>query len=107
MAVAFAPNMRWFVHAVLLVFALMLGAPSALAAAAEADKAEKNRRKPLQRCDQLKGDAELECLKKARERVVEARQKRESGKSDESSNEERKKPDGGKGDQSAKGERKD
>jgi len=51
----------------------------------EVAKADAQRRKPLQRCDQLKGDAELQCLKKARERVVEAREKREStAKSDES-----------------------
>lgn len=47
-------------------------------AATDTSTAEKNRRKPLQRCDQLKGDAELECLRKARERVVESRQKRET-----------------------------
>ena len=51
----------------------------------EVAKADAQRKKPLQRCDQLKGDAELECLKKARERVVEARKKREStAKADES-----------------------
>jgi hypothetical protein len=51
----------------------------------EVAKADAQRKKPLQRCDQLKGDAELDCLKKARERVVEARKKREStAKGDES-----------------------
>lgn len=41
-------------------------------------KAEAARNKPLQRCDQLKDKAQVECLDKARERIVEARQKRES-----------------------------
>ena len=51
------------------------------ARAADTAAAEANRRKPLQRCDQLNDKAEIECLKKARERIVEARQKREaSGK---------------------------
>jgi hypothetical protein len=58
---------------------------AALAASGDIAKAQAERKKPLQRCDQLKGDAELECLKKARERVVEARKKREStAKADES-----------------------
>ena len=58
---------------------------TAHAAAGEVAEADAARKKPLQRCDQLKGDAELECLKKARERIVEARKKREaSGKGDES-----------------------
>jgi hypothetical protein len=69
------------------VAALVLASlPTAVpAASGEVAKAEAQRKKPLQRCDQLKGDAELECLKKARERVVEARKKREStAKADES-----------------------
>jgi hypothetical protein len=69
------------------VAALVLASlPTAVTAASgEVAKAEAQRKKPLQRCDQLKGDAELECLKKARERVVEARKKREStAKADES-----------------------
>jgi hypothetical protein len=41
-------------------------------------KADENRRKPLQRCDELADKAQLECLKKARERIVEARKKREA-----------------------------
>ena len=57
-----------------LVFALLAGA----AAAGETANAEANRRKPLQRCDQLNGKAEIECLKKARERIVEARRTREA-----------------------------
>ena len=48
------------------------------AAAGEAARADAARKKPLQRCDQLKDQAEIECLKKARERIVEARQQRES-----------------------------
>ena len=42
-------------------------------------KAEAARKKPLQRCDQLADKAQVECLQKARERIVEARQKREAG----------------------------
>jgi hypothetical protein len=41
-------------------------------------KADENRKKPLQRCDELADKAQLECLKKARERIVEARHKREA-----------------------------
>jgi hypothetical protein len=41
-------------------------------------KADENRKKPLQRCDELKDKAQLECLRKARERIVEARKKREA-----------------------------
>ena len=55
------------------------------AATGEVAKAETERKKPLQRCDQMKGDAELECLKKARENVVEARKKRESSAKTEES----------------------
>ena len=71
--------MRSHLHPVLVVLAIVLGAPSAVMAATDTESAQKNRRKPLQRCDQLNGDAELECLQKARERVVEARNKRETG----------------------------
>ena len=41
-------------------------------------KADENRKKPLQRCDELKDAAQLDCLKKARERIVDARATRES-----------------------------
>ena len=51
------------------------GAPSTKT---ETAKADENRKKPLQRCDELKDQAQLDCLKKARERIVEARAKRES-----------------------------
>ena len=44
----------------------------------EVAKADENRKKPLQRCDELKDKAQLDCLQKARERVVEARAKREA-----------------------------
>jgi hypothetical protein len=44
----------------------------------EPAKAEQNRKKPLQRCDQLADKAQLDCLEKARERAVEARKKREA-----------------------------
>lgn len=47
-------------------------------AATDVAKAEAARKKPLQRCDELTDKAELECLKKARERIVEARKKRET-----------------------------
>ena len=48
---------------------------------ADVAKADAARKKPLQRCDELADKAQLECLQKARERIVEARQKREgSGK---------------------------
>jgi hypothetical protein len=67
--------------------ALVLGCTSytALGASGEVAKADADRKKPLQRCDQLKDKAELECLKKARENIVDARKKRESAaKGDES-----------------------
>jgi hypothetical protein len=51
------------------------GAPSTKA---ETAKADENRKKPLQRCDELKDKAQLDCLQKARERIVEARSKREA-----------------------------
>ena len=65
-----------------IVYSLVVVAflPSAVLQAADPDvaQADAQRKKPLQRCDQLKGDAELDCLRKAREHVVEARKKRES-----------------------------
>jgi hypothetical protein len=67
---------RSCLHALLVGLAIALCAPASIAAE-DTEKAQKNRRKASQRCDELKGDAELECLKKARERVVEARKKRE------------------------------
>ena len=48
------------------------------AAESETAKADAARKKPLQRCDQLSDKAELDCLHKARERIVQARNKRES-----------------------------
>ena len=48
------------------------------AAAGEVAQAEAARKKPLQRCDELKDKAAIECLQKARERIVEARKKREA-----------------------------
>lgn len=47
-------------------------------APSDAAQAAKARNKPLQRCDQLSGKAQLDCLEKARERIVEARRKREA-----------------------------
>lgn len=43
------------------------------AATDAAAKADSARKKPLQRCDQLNGKAELDWLKKAREGIIEAR----------------------------------
>ena len=51
---------------------------AAVAATNDSVKADANRRQPLQRCDQLAEKAQLDCLQKARERVVEARSKREA-----------------------------
>jgi hypothetical protein len=72
--------------AVVLAFAMGIHGPVAAAtepakaepAKSEVAKADQNRKKPLQRCDELAGKAQLECLKKARERIVEARNKREA-----------------------------
>lgn len=74
--------------AALTSLAFFISAPAFAATAegksAQAAQAAKARSKPLQRCDQLKDKAELECLHKARERIIEARRKREaSGKGDE------------------------
>jgi hypothetical protein len=44
---------------------------------AEVAKAEAARKKPLRRCDELADKAQVECLQKAREQIVAARQKRE------------------------------
>lgn len=53
----------------------------AFAASAETAKADENRKKPLQRCDELADQAQLACLRKARERIVESRSKREASAS--------------------------
>ena len=45
---------------------------------AEIAEAQENRKKPLQRCDQLADKAQQDCLQKARQRIVEARKKREA-----------------------------
>ena len=70
-------------RALALVVALAILSGTALAASnapskGEVAKADEQRKKPLQRCDELKDKAQLECLQKARERIVEARQKREA-----------------------------
>lgn len=68
------------------VAVLALVSSAALHAAdPDVSQADAQRKKPLQRCDQLKGDAQLDCLKKAREHIVEARQKRESSAKTEES----------------------
>jgi hypothetical protein len=56
----------------------VLGQGTGSATAADAAQADAARKKPLQRCDQLKEKAEIECLQKARERVLEARRQREA-----------------------------
>ncbi|HEX2825324.1 MAG TPA: hypothetical protein VHP37_03185 [Burkholderiales bacterium] len=74
-----------------LAFALAMPALAATAESVKSDsaksapptkgevaKADQNRRKPLQRCDELKDKAQLDCLQKAREKIVEARAKREA-----------------------------
>ena len=57
---------------------VVIGLHSTVCAAGDTAQADAARKKPLQRCDELKDKAELECLQKARERIVEARQKREN-----------------------------
>ena len=71
-------------HRKLVVAALAIACVhGGLAVAGDAAQADVARKKPLQRCDQLGDKAEIECLKKARERIVEARKQREgSGKRD-------------------------
>jgi hypothetical protein len=68
-------NYRTFALTVCVAY---LGCNGALAAAADAKDAKAQREKPLQRCDELADKAQLDCLAKARERVLEARKKRES-----------------------------
>ena len=58
-------------------------APCLAHAASEVAQADAQRKKPLQRCDQLSDKAEIECLQKARERIVEARQKRQAPAQDD------------------------
>ena len=62
----------------LLASTLWLACTGASAATGEVAQADAQRKKPLQRCDQMSDTAEIDCLKKARERIVEARQKRET-----------------------------
>jgi hypothetical protein len=65
-------------HQKLVVAALAIACvQSGLATAGDAAQADAARKKSLQRCDQLGDKAEVECLKKARERIVEARKQRE------------------------------
>jgi hypothetical protein len=67
--------LNWSLAAASIVFAA--GVYSTVYGASETAQADAARKKPLQRCDQLNDKAELDCLQKARERIVEARQKRE------------------------------
>lgn len=76
MGVASSPFVPAQLFPLLVALAVLCTSPCAAAATSTASP-EANRRKPLQRCDQLKGQPEIECLNKARERVIEARQKRE------------------------------
>ncbi len=70
-----------------LAVAVLLTLVSPLTHSADVAEADAARKKPLQRCDQLSDKAEIECLQKARERVIEARRKREaSGKGEPVSN---------------------
>ena len=69
----------------LLAALALLGSAALHAADPDVAQADAQRKKPLQRCDQLKGDAELDCLKKAREHNAEARKKRESSAKTEES----------------------
>ena len=63
----------------MVLTALLCGATgTAFGAAADKNEAAKAREKPLQRCDELADKAQMECLQKARERVLEARKKREN-----------------------------
>ena len=65
-----------FLLPIVFVLAFVLH-QAVFAAASETAKADAARKKPLQRCDQMSDKAELDCLQKARERIVEARKKRE------------------------------
>ena len=68
-----------------LLVALLAGLHGfACSAATGSVDSDAQRKKPLQRCDQLKGQPELDCLNKAREGIVEARRKRESAAEDKS-----------------------
>ena len=53
-------------------------AKAAQSSKGEVAKADQNRKKPLQRCDELKDKAQLDCLQKARENIVQERNKREA-----------------------------
>ena len=61
-----------------VALALWLACNGVSAATGEVAQADAQRKKPLQRCDQMNDKAEIDGLKKARERIVEARQKRET-----------------------------
>jgi hypothetical protein len=67
---------KW-INAACVIATLVLNA-AAYGASTETAKADENRKKPLQRCDQLADKAQLDCLQKARERILEARSKREA-----------------------------
>ena len=63
----------------LIAMGLVAGVASGFVyGASDVAQADAQRKKPLQRCDQLSDQAEIECLRKARERIVEARQKRQT-----------------------------
>jgi hypothetical protein len=84
MTVASAASVRFWQLKIPLAAVALLCTQLVFAAATDSE-AQKARKKPLQRCDQLKGNAELECLQKARERVVESRQKRQESSKGEGS----------------------
>ena len=62
-----------------IAMGLMAGVATGYAhSATEVAEADAQRKKPLQRCDQLSEQAEFDCLHKARERIVEGRQRRQA-----------------------------
>ena len=63
---------------VILGMVLVWGSQGLAFAATDTKEAQAARNKPLLRCDQLTDKAQIDCLTKARERVLEARRKRES-----------------------------
>jgi hypothetical protein len=67
-----------FKRSLMAGLALLAALASGFTAAGEVAEADAARKKPLQRCDQVSDKAEIACLQKAREGIVEARKKREA-----------------------------
>jgi hypothetical protein len=78
MPVALPARVKPRPHLFTTALIMALAAPALSLGATDTAKADANRRKPLQRCGELKDDAQLQCLQQARERVVEERRKREA-----------------------------